>query len=125
MRPPRRRILVVDDEPEVTIFLADLLRFEGFAVDTAGDGADAIGRLEQGAYDALLVDLRMPVSGLELLNEVERRFPSLRRCIVFMTGDIFYADQLPLATRGSVSLVIIKLFRVEELVQALREVFAT
>jgi DNA-binding response OmpR family regulator len=61
--PRRRRILVVDDEAEVTIFLADLLSIEGFAVETARDGADALSRLEQGAFDALLVDLRIRSAG--------------------------------------------------------------
>jgi two-component system, cell cycle response regulator CpdR len=107
----------------VTIFLADLLHLEGFAVDTAQDGADAVARLEQGVYDALLVDLRMPVSGIELLDDIERRFPSLRRRIVFMTADVFYADQL--ATRGSVPRVMIKPFHAEEVVEALREVLKT
>jgi DNA-binding response OmpR family regulator len=117
----------VDDEPEVTIFLADLLHLEGFTVDTARDGADAVSRLEQeqGAYDALLVDLRMPVSGLELLHDIERRFPSLRRRIVFMTADVFYADQHQLRTRGGGPRVMIKPFHAEEVVQALREVLET
>ena len=121
----RRRILVVDDEAEVTIFLADLLYLEGFAVDTAPDGADAVRCLEQGIYDALLVDLRMPVSGVELLYEIERRFPSLRRRIVFMTADVFYADQHQLRTRGGGPRVMIKPFHAEEVVQALREVLET
>ena len=114
----------MDDEPEVTIFLADLLHLEGFIVDTARDGADAASRLEHAAYDALLVDLRMPVSGIELLYEIERRFPALRRRIVFMTADVFYADRLPLATQANIPLVI-KPFRAEELVLALREVLET
>ena len=115
----------MDDDPEVTIFLADLLHVEGFTVDTARDGADAMSRLDQGVYDAVLADLRMPVSGIELLYEIERRFMSLRRRVVFMTGDVFSADRLPLATRGSVPLVIIKPFRAEELLQALRQVLET
>jgi len=114
----------VDDEPEVTIFLADLLRLEGFTVDTARDGDDAASRLEEGAYDVLLVDLRMPVSGMELLHEIERRFPALRRRIVFMTADVFYADRLPPATRANIPLVI-KPFHAEELLHVLREVLKT
>ena len=114
----------MDDEPEVTIFLADLLRLEGFTVDTARDGTEAVERLEQGTYDALLVDLRMPVSGIELLYEIERRFASLRRRIVFMTADVFYADRLPPATRANIPLVI-KPFHAEELLHVLREVLKT
>jgi two-component system, cell cycle response regulator CpdR len=113
----------VDDEAEVTIFLADLLSIEGFVVETARDGADALSRLGQGAFDALLVDLRMPVSGLDLLDGIERQFPALRQRVVFMTGDVFYAEQLPLAMRTTIPLVI-KPFRAEELAQALRDVLS-
>lgn len=116
------RVLVVDDESDVLGFLTDLLRLEGFVVDTAQDGADALRRIEEDSYDALLVDLRMPlVSGVELLEAIERRYPALRQRIVFMTGDVFLADRLALVTRTSIPLVF-KPFRAEELVHALRGV---
>jgi CheY-like chemotaxis protein len=119
------RVLVVDDESEVLVYLTDLLQLEGFTVETARDGADALRRIEQEPYDAILVDLRMPlVSGVELLEAIEGRYPALRRRIVFMTGDVFLADRLALVTRTGLPLVF-KPFRAEELVDALREVLAT
>ena len=116
----RHRILVVDDESDVLVFLTDLLQMEGFVVDTARDGADALNRIAQTTYDALLVDLRMPlVTGVELLDQVERRHPALSHRTIFMTGDLYYAERLALVTRAGVPLVT-KPFRAEELVQALR-----
>jgi two-component system NtrC family sensor kinase len=117
-----RRILVVDDESDVLKLLTDLLQIEGFAVDTAKSGADALSRLEQAEYDALLVDLRMPlVTGVELLDEIARRDPALSRRAIFMTGDQLFGERVALVTRPGVPLVT-KPFRAEDLVQALRAV---
>ena len=121
-RPPRR-ILVVDDESDVLKLLTDLLQLEGFSVDTARSGADALSRLEHGEYDALLVDLRMPlVTGVELLDEIARRDPALSRRAIFMTGDQYFGERVALVTRPGIPLVT-KPFRAEDLVQALRAVF--
>ena len=118
-----RRILVVDDESDVLKLLTDLLQIEGFAVDTAKSGADALSRLEHAEYDALLVDLRMPlVTGVELLDEIARRDPALSRRAIFMTGDQGFGERVALVTRPGVPLMT-KPFRAEDLVQALRAVF--
>lgn len=115
-----RRILVVDDESDVLKLLTDLLQIEGFAVDTAKSSADALRLLEQAEYDALLVDLRMPlVTGVELLDEIARRDPALSRRAIFMTGDQGFGERVALVTRPGIPLIT-KPFRAEDLVQALR-----
>ena len=118
-----RRILVVDDESDVLKLLADLLQIEGFAVDTARSSADALRHLEQTEYDALLVDLRMPlVTGVELLEDIARRDPALSRRAIFMTGDQGFGERVALVTRPGIPLLT-KPFRAEDLVRALRAVF--
>lgn len=69
------RILVVDDEPAILEALSDVLAEEGFAVDTALNGALALQRLEAGPRpDALLTDIMMPVmDGRALVAELRRR----------------------------------------------------
>ena len=54
------RILVIDDEPSILRALARLLQREGYTVETAGNGRQALARLQVHGYDVLLVDLRMP-----------------------------------------------------------------
>ena len=54
------RILVVDDEVNARTALAELLRDEGYAVETAADGFKALGKLEEFAPDLVLTDLKMP-----------------------------------------------------------------
>jgi DNA-binding NtrC family response regulator len=67
---PRARILVVDDEANARTALAELLRDEGFAVETAADGFKALPKLEEFAPDLILTDLCMPgMDGLDLMRK--------------------------------------------------------
>ncbi|WP_270937777.1 response regulator transcription factor [Falsiroseomonas oryzae] len=61
------RVLVVEDEPRVADFLARGLRAEGYVVDVARDGRDALSKARGGGYAAMLLDLRLPrLSGREV-----------------------------------------------------------
>ena len=72
--PAPVRILLVDDDPNLLVFLADTLRDDGFAVTTARDGAEALRRLNEGWPDLLIVDLMMPrMDGLTLARQVKER----------------------------------------------------
>ncbi|HET9452334.1 MAG TPA: response regulator [Aggregicoccus sp.] len=66
MTPPTRPILVVEDEPDIREAVSDLLQLEGYAVETASNGQEALellaGRLEGAAEPCLiLLDVMMPV----------------------------------------------------------------
>jgi signal transduction histidine kinase/CheY-like chemotaxis protein len=81
-------ILVVDDEPEIAEMLADMLAVHGHRVETAGNGAIALEKLRQHAYDVILTDLRMPeLDGPSLYRQVERDHQALCRRFIFLTGD--------------------------------------
>lgn len=68
------RILVVDDDPNLLVVLADQLRADGFEVATARDGVEAMRRLEHSWPDLLLIDMMMPrMDGLTLAREVKGR----------------------------------------------------
>ena len=54
------RILVVDDEPYITDLLGAALRFEGFEVETAATGADAMTLAQRGSHDLVLLDVMLP-----------------------------------------------------------------
>jgi len=72
--PPLARIMLVDDDPNLLVFLADQLRFDGYDVTTARDGEEALRRLEEGWPDLLIVDLMMPrMDGLTLARKVKAR----------------------------------------------------
>ncbi len=65
------RILVTDDEEIIRDSLSYILKEEGYQVDSAVDGADALEKMAAKEYDLVFTDLKMPkVSGIELLEEI-------------------------------------------------------
>lgn len=72
-RPEDKRVLVVDDEPNVRLYLAQILRDAGFRVETAGDGEEALAKIRADPPDFISLDLVMPrKSGHKLLYELRR-----------------------------------------------------
>ncbi len=89
-----KRILVIDDEPEIAEILTDLLSAAGHHVDVAGDGAAALEQVARHPYDLVLSDTKMPnLDGVGFYWELERRFPALCRRLVFLTGDVLDRDK--------------------------------
>jgi len=76
---PRRRVLLIDDQPEVRAGLADLLTADGHAVIEAGDGPEALARLDAGEWvDLVLTDLGMPgMTGWDVARAIKARWPGL------------------------------------------------
>jgi DNA-binding NtrC family response regulator len=68
------RILVVDDEADIREGLELLLISEGYAAELAENGAEGLRKMEQHAYDLVLLDLMMPdLSGMEVIEQVRLR----------------------------------------------------
>ncbi len=68
----KNHILIVDDEQSMREFLAILMQREGYCVDCAIDGKQAVQLLRENVYDLVLSDVRMPnLSGLELLRQIK------------------------------------------------------
>jgi len=68
-----KRILVVDDEPDVRNFLATCLKDAGFQVDTAIDGMEALEKLQQEIPDLITLDMVMPRhSGISVMRKLRR-----------------------------------------------------
>ncbi len=66
-------ILVVDDEPKIRHILKIMLGFKGHEVQEASDGEQALHMINNGAYDLVITDIRMPrLDGLELLDEIQK-----------------------------------------------------
>ncbi|MBU0743335.1 sigma-54 dependent transcriptional regulator [bacterium] len=79
------QLLVIDDQAQIRQFLREALGAEGYAVETAGTGDEAVTRLTETIPDLVLLDLRLPdTSGLDLMREIHRQFPSM--CVVMMTA---------------------------------------
>jgi PAS domain S-box-containing protein len=107
-------IIVVDDDADVRVFLADVLGALGHRVDTLDCADSALDALAGGAPDLILVDFAMPgMNGAELAREARRMHPGLP--IIFVTG-FAESDQLEGALGSDVP-VLKKPFGVDELTQ--------
>jgi PAS domain S-box-containing protein len=82
------RILVVDDEPEISSMLGDILAGDAARVDFADNGWAALDLLAEHHYDAILADLRMPgLDGAALFGKIVEQYPELASRVIFITGD--------------------------------------
>src|SRR3954451_18897207 len=82
-------ILIVDDDPTMLRYLRTLLEVEGYRVETATNGAEAVQRLQQGPLpDLLLLDVLMPVlDGLQTLEQVRTTHPQLKVVMLSCVSD--------------------------------------
>ena len=72
------RLLVVDDEPDMVETCRKILERRGYRVVTALSGSKALEALQQGHFDLVLADLRLPdLDGLEVLRAAKRRDPDI------------------------------------------------
>jgi DNA-binding response OmpR family regulator len=85
----RKRILAVDDEPDINITLQAGLEGSGFHVDTFSDPELALSIFKPGLYDLVLIDIMMPkMSGFELYEQLKKIDPDVRVC--FLTASEMY-----------------------------------
>lgn len=81
----KKSILIVDDEPNNTQIIKDLLDFEGYGVYTSENGRDALNLIEKTPMDLVITDYEMPVmDGFELLRTLSRGYPDLP--VIMLTG---------------------------------------
>lgn len=107
------RILIVDDEPAITVALAKKLRREGYECLTACSGEEALRRLATDELDLVVTDVRMPgMSGIELLQEVKRRDSDIQVIMMTAYTDIGFAVE---ALRHKADDYLLKPFNLAEL----------
>jgi CheY-like chemotaxis protein len=86
---PGARALLVEDERVVGDLLAEFLTLEGYEVDRAMDGRQALELVHRRTYALIVSDVRMPdVDGPALYHELRLASPELTRRMVFVTGDV-------------------------------------
>ena len=112
------RILVVDDEPAVREALRRALQLEGYDVELAGDGVEALERLENDGVDAVLLDVMMPrLDGLETCRRLRRDGNALP--VLMLTARDAVSDRVAGLDAGADDYVV-KPFALEELLARLR-----
>jgi two-component system OmpR family response regulator len=112
------RVLVVDDEPDLSDVLSGVLRYEGWQVRTAADGASALAAARELRPDAVVLDVMLPdIDGFEVLRKLRAEQPQV--CVLFLTARDAVEDRIAGITAGGDDYVT-KPFSLEEVVARLR-----
>jgi CheY-like chemotaxis protein len=117
-------VLLVEDERALAAAVSEALTDAGLQVDHAGDGEEALARVRQKTYDAVICDLKMPrVDGMMLYRAMAAATPALARRVIFVTGDVAGTDaERFLEDTGCRWLA--KPFRLGDLLRAVRDTLA-
>jgi DNA-binding response OmpR family regulator len=86
------RILVVDDEPDLTQVSPLALEYHGFKVDSFNDPQEALSKYNPGLYDLVILDIKMPkMDGFELYHEIKKKDNNANVC--FLTASELYNEE--------------------------------
>ncbi|MDW0315305.1 MAG: response regulator [Nitrososphaeraceae archaeon] len=86
------RILVVDDEPDLTQVSTLALEYHGFKVDSFNDPQEALSKFEPGLYDLVILNIEMPqMDGFELYHEIKKKVNNAKVC--FLTASELYYQE--------------------------------
>jgi two-component system, OmpR family, response regulator len=119
-RADATRVLVVDDELNIAELVSMALRYEGFAVETAGTGGDALARFEDFRPQILILDVMLPdFDGFEVARRLAGRRTEVP--ILFLTARDATEDKVRGLTLGGDDYVT-KPFSVEELIARVRTI---
>jgi len=82
-------ILVVDDEENAREGLSKILSKEGYSVEVASDGKEAIDRLKKVRFDLVITDMRMPqMDGFEVLREIKKMSEDIGVIMITAFGEV-------------------------------------
>ena len=78
-----KKILVIDDESDVTFTIKNILEDDGFAVDTFNDPILALNYYKVNLYDLIILDIKMPkMDGFELYIKIREKDPKVKICFL-------------------------------------------
>jgi DNA-binding NtrC family response regulator len=110
-------LLLVDDEAPFREVIAERLGEQGFQVEQAGTGEEAVARLNDFAFDILITDLRLPgVDGRQILDEAFSRYPDIIAIVI--TGHATVREAVEVTRLGAEGFIT-KPFQFEELMHEL------
>jgi CheY-like chemotaxis protein len=119
---PKKKILVVDDEPMVCAAVEMMLKFDGHEVVTAGSANDALGLFDRDTFDLVITDYSMPtMKGDELAAAIKARLPRQPVVLITAHAEMLKSSGAPLA---GVDQIIGKPFLLENLREAIKNVTA-
>lgn len=116
------RILVIDDDENIRKVLIAILTDEGYTVDSAGTGKEALEKTKKQLFNVALIDVRLPdIEGIELLTKFRPMSPKMRKIIITGYPTLQNAIQ---AVNGGADAYIMKPFDVDKVLKIIEEQLA-
>ena len=123
-RTPRKRILIVEDDPRVREVLHQALVIAGYEVVATADGEEALAAYRMATADLVITDLLMPrMDGVETIRGLRRQHPDLR--VIAVTGARGRFNRLTAARHVGADHTLLKPFRLNDLLTAVRDTLAS
>ncbi len=114
------KVLIVDDNVEITTMLTDFLSLSGINVTICNDGKQGLSKILEGGYDKVLLDLAMPeFSGVDVIENLkEQNYQHFSKIIIFTASSVTDAEIKNLLSTG-IKTCVKKPVKMPELVQTL------
>jgi len=117
------KVLIVDDDDAIRVMVERVLKREHFEVESARDGFEAIEKLTNNDYGAILLDLMMPrVDGHGVIHYLENERDAPRPWVILMTANVQGAHEVNAKT---IFRVLAKPFDIGQLVEHVRDAHGT
>ena len=88
-----KRILLIDDEPDITFTIKDILEDNGFQIDSFNDPILALNSYKSNFYDLVILDIKMPkMDGFELYIKIREKDPKVKIC--FLTAIAMFTEEI-------------------------------
>lgn len=88
----KKKLLVVDDQPGIRLLLTDVFKSEGYGVETAKTGKEALDKVLNTSFDLIMLDYRLPImDGRQVLEEMKHHKTDIP--VILMTGLIEGIDE--------------------------------
>jgi len=114
------RVLLVDDESDLTSALAERLDMRGIDADWVSTGQEALARAAAGHYDLAVLDLKMPkIGGLELKARMQALYPHMK--FIFLTGYGSEKDFEAVAGESGEKCYLVKPVEIEDLIRLMND----
>ncbi|MFA5103754.1 MAG: response regulator [Candidatus Margulisiibacteriota bacterium] len=120
-----KKILVIDDEKDIVDIVKEILKNEGYIVETAFDGEEGLRKVVDTKPDLVVVDIMMPkMDGYEFVRRMKEDQSVASIPVIFLTAKDQTTDRYKGLSLG-VAAYIVKLFDLDELRETVREVLET
>ncbi len=122
----KKKVLIIDDDPDFVAMTKELLSHGGYEVYTAGSGDEGLGKVRNIALDLILLDIIMPEKdGLEVLYELRNKFPDVGEIPVIMVTGKKEMESVFQARGFGASGYIVKPFSAKELLEIVAKYIGT